>query len=559
IRITHCTHSYYLIVLDSARSNMQFQEDSRICAFISQRTVFMNSIQPATLVVIDEKIQEILYDTSEDVVRYLSQKYPGIVFNDYGSLVLMPGIVDSHVHVNEPGRTEWEGFHTATQAAAAGGVTTIADMPLNSIPPTTTLDNLKIKAREAYAKTFVDVAFWGGVIPGNQHELRSLIDAGIVGFKCFLCPSGVDEFPHVSVDDVKKTILELLSTKTVLAFHAEFERDEKMNLLKGTYEYNTFKFLRKSIFLYCIFLDDPGSYDTFLHTRPDIMELDAVKLICDWCIKYDFRCHIVHLSSAECLALIKDAKTRGAPLTVETCYHYLVLAAEEIPAGFTEFKCCPPIRKNSNREQLWHGVKNGTLDMIVSDHSPCVPELKTSGNFLTAWGGISSLQFGLPLIWTAAKMRGIPFFDVSKLLSSQPAKLCGLEDRKGDLSVGKDADFVIWDPEESIKIEADDIYHKNKMKFHTIVLTTLLLATMIAAYPQKDGQIFSNEAIRQAQNTYLIPKDATIQKVQEGIELAAYESIPGDQRINLFEILGEHVPPEVVNNLQTQIDQIGRN
>ncbi|XP_011053549.1 PREDICTED: allantoinase, mitochondrial isoform X1 [Acromyrmex echinatior] len=469
MRITHCTHSYYLIVLDSARSNMQFQEDSRICAFISQRTVFMNSIQPATLVVIDEKIQEILYDTSEDVVRYLSQKYPGIVFNDYGSLVLMPGIVDSHVHVNEPGRTEWEGFHTATQAAAAGGVTTIADMPLNSIPPTTTLDNLKVKAREAYAKTFVDVAFWGGVIPGNQHELRSLIDAGIVGFKCFLCPSGVDEFPHVSVDDVKKTILELLSTKTVLAFHAEFERDEKMNLLK----------------------DDPGLYDTFLHIRPDIMELDAVKLICDWCIKYNFRCHIVHLSSAECLALIKDAKTLGAPLTVETCYHYLVLAAEEIPAGFTEFKCCPPIRKNSNREQLWHGVKNGTLDMIVSDHSPCVSELKTSGNFLTAWGGISSLQFGLPLIWTAAKMRGIPFFDVSKLLSNQPAKLCGLEDRKGDLSVGKDADFVIWDPEESIKIEADDIYHKNKLTpYQGKILFGKVIATVLRGrFVFKEGKI----------------------------------------------------------------------
>ncbi|XP_018348111.1 PREDICTED: allantoinase [Trachymyrmex septentrionalis] len=457
------------MVLDSARSNMQFQEDSRICAFVSQRTVFINSIQPATLVVIDEKIQEILYDTGEDVVRYLSQKYPGIVFNDYGSLVLMPGIVDSHVHVNEPGRTEWEGFHTATQAAAAGGVTTIADMPLNSIPPTTTLDNLKVKAREAYAKTFVDVAFWGGVIPGNQHELRSLIDAGIVGFKCFLCPSGVDEFPHVSVDDVKKTILELLSTKTVLAFHAEFEQNGKMNLLK----------------------DDPRLYDTFLHTRPDIMELDAVKLICDWCIKYNFRCHIVHLSSAECLALIKDAKTRGAPLTVETCYHYLVLAAEEIPAGFTEFKCCPPIRKNSNREQLWHGVKNGTLDMIVSDHSPCVSELKTSGNFLTAWGGISSLQFGLPLIWTAARMRGIPLFDVSKLLSSQPAKLCGLENRKGDLSVGKDADFVIWDPEESIKIEVDDIYHKNKLTpYQGKILFGKVLATVLRGrFIFKEGEI----------------------------------------------------------------------
>ncbi|XP_077261820.1 allantoinase, mitochondrial-like isoform X2 [Temnothorax americanus] len=457
---------------------MRFHEDSRICAFASQRAVFANSVRPATLVVSDGKIQEISYDTGEHVVRYLSQKYPGIPFNDCGSLVLMPGIIDSHVHVNEPGRTEWEGFHTATRAAAAGGVTTIADMPLNSIPPTTTLDNLKAKAREAYAKIFVDVAFWGGVIPGNQHELRSLIDAGVVGFKCFLCPSGVDEFPHVSVDDVRETLLKLLPTKTVLAvylLHHALRLHFSLNLFATTnrkcicsFTQNTsemkkridqpvrtsnifFVFSRHRIFLYRKLSGNPELYDTFLRARPDLMELDAVKLICDWCIKYNFRCHIVHLSSAECLTLVNDTKARGAPLTVETCYHYLTLAAEEIPAGSTEFKCCPPIRGKSNREQLWHGVKSGTIDMIVSDHSPCVPELKTRGNFLTAWGGISSLQFGLPLVWTAARMRSIPLSDVSKLLSSQPARLCGLEDRKGDLSVGMDADFVIWNPEESIK------------------------------------------------------------------------------------------------------------
>ncbi|KAL6427572.1 hypothetical protein ACFW04_008806 [Cataglyphis niger] len=304
------------------------QENSfKVCAFVSQRTVFANSIRPATLVVSNEKIREILYDTGENVTRYLSEKYLGIRFHDYGSLVLMPGIIDSHVHVNEPGRTEWEGFDTATRAAATGGVTTIADMPLNSIPPTTTLDNLKVKAAEAQAKIFVDVAFWGGVIPGNQHELRSLVDAGVVGFKCFLCPSGVDEFPHVSVDDVEKTLMELLPTKTVLAFHAEYEQNERTNSL----------------------IDDPNLYDTFLHSRPDHMEVDAVKLICDWCTKYNYRCHIVHLSSAECLALINDAKARGAPLTVETCYHYLVLAAEDIPESSTEFKCCPPIRRKNNR------------------------------------------------------------------------------------------------------------------------------------------------------------------------------------------------------------------
>lgn len=303
------------------------------------------------------------------------------------------------------------------------------------------MDNLKVKAKEAYAKTFVDVAFWGGVIPGNRHELRSLVNAGVVGFKCFLCPSGVDEFPHVSMDDVEKTLMELQSIKTVLAFHAECEQNEITNPLT----------------------DYPNLYDAFLHSRPEHMEFDAIKLICDWCTKFNYRCHIVHLSSAECLTLINDAKARGAPLTVETCHHYLVLAAEEIPEGSTEFKCCPPIRKKSNREKLWHGIKNGTLDMIVSDHSPCVPELKTRGNFLTAWGGISSLQFGLSLIWTAAKTRDMSFLDITKLLSSQPAKLCGLEDNKGDLREGMDADFVIWNPEEIIKIETNNIYHKNKL------------------------------------------------------------------------------------------------
>ncbi|XP_050463962.1 allantoinase [Cataglyphis hispanica] len=435
------------------------QENSfKVCAFVSQRTVFANSVRPATLVVSNEKIREILYDTGEDVTRYLSEKYLGIRFHDYGSLVLMPGIIDSHVHVNEPGRTEWEGFDTATRAAAAGGVTTIADMPLNSIPPTTTLDNLKVKATEARAKIFVDVAFWGGVIPGNQHELRSLVDAGVVGFKCFLCPSGVDEFPHVSVDDVEKTLMELLPTKTVLAFHAEYEQNERTNSL----------------------IDDPNLYDTFLHSRPDHMEVDAVKLICDWCTKYNFRCHIVHLSSAECLALINDVKARGAPLTVETCHHYLVLAAEEIPESSTEFKCCPPIRRKNNREQLWQGIKSGTLDMIVSDHSPCVPELKIRGNFLTAWGGISSLQFGLSLMWTAARTRDMSLSEISKLLSSQPARLCGLDDRKGNLSEGMDADFVIWHPEETIKIETSNIYHKNKLTpYQGKILFGKVIATVL--------------------------------------------------------------------------------
>ncbi|KOC63194.1 putative allantoinase 1 [Habropoda laboriosa] len=497
----------------------------------------------------------------------------------------MPGIVDSHVHINEPGRTEWEGFRTATRAAAVGGITTIADMPLNSIPPTTTVDNLKTKADKARDMIYVDLAFWGGIIPGNQNELQPLVEAGVVGFKCFLCPSGVDEFPCVKEDDVNKALEKLKSTRSVLAFHAEYVKKNTVTSAKG----------------------DPTCYETFLRTRPSEMEINAIKMICHWCEKSNVRCHIVHLSTADALDLIKATKGKGAPITAETCHHYLLLSAEEVPVCATEFKCCPPIRDKVNRDKLWDGLRNKVIDMVVSDHSPCTEELKTKGNFLTAWGGISSLQFGLSLLWTAARLKSVGLTEISRLLSAAPAKLCGLNDRKGTLSVGMDADFVIWDPEKMFKVERNHILFKNKMneravdlagqegqlvkvkrrpwcigkpdvhrytlvngplifmtsrtmmEIRFILLVTLFVVGVAMAFPQKDGQIFSNEAIKQAQNTYLIPKDATIQKVQEGIELAAYESIPGDQKINLFEILGEHVPPEVVNNLQTQIDQIGRN
>ncbi|KAM9383974.1 allantoinase, mitochondrial [Pholidichthys leucotaenia] len=406
---------------------------SAVRAVRSNRVLVGHETIPAVVLIRDEKIHQILSDFSEDV---------GCEVLDVGNSVVMPGVVDCHVHVNEPGRTSWEGFWTATRAAAAGGVTTIVDMPLNSIPPTTTLANFHEKLREATGKCFVDTAFWGGVIPGNQLELQPMIQAGVAGFKCFLIHSGVDEFPHVSDCDLRTAMEQLQGTGSVLLFHAEMDVKEA-NGESG----------------------DRSHYSTFLRSRPDVMEVEAIRLVAQLCLQYRVRCHIVHLSSAEPLKLTEEARRAGAPLTVETTHHYLSLYAENIPAGATQFKCCPPIRGSTNREQLWSALKQGQVDMVVSDHSPCTPDLKKldSGDFTQAWGGISSLQFGLPLFWTSASNRGFQLPDAVRLLCQKPAQLCSLHNRKGALAPGYDADLVIWDPEREFEIHEANIHHKNKL------------------------------------------------------------------------------------------------
>uniref|UniRef100_A0A4W6EYF6 allantoinase n=1 Tax=Lates calcarifer TaxID=8187 RepID=A0A4W6EYF6_LATCA len=385
---------------------------SVVSAVRSKRVLIGNDVRPAVVIIKDGKIHQILSEI---------QHTPpcGIKMGIY---VVMPGIVDSHVHVNEPGRTSWEGFWTATKAAAAGGVTTIVDMPLNSIPPTTTLGNFHEKLREATGKCFVDTAFWGGVIPGNQV---------VAGFKCFLIHSGVEEFPHVTNCDLHAAMKQLQGTGSVLLFHAELD-------VQQTTEES----------------GDPSQYSTFLESRPDVMEVEAIRTVTELCLQYQVRCHIVHLSSAKPLKLIQKARQAGAPLTVETTHHYLSLCAENIPAGATQFKCCPPIRGSNNQEQLWSALKAGQIDMVVSDHSPCTPDLKKldTGDFSQAWGGISSLQFGLPLFWSSAKKRGFQLSDVVRLLSRKTAQLCGLDNQKGSLGPGYDADLVIWDPEREFEI-----------------------------------------------------------------------------------------------------------
>ncbi len=370
----------------------------------------------------------------------------GIEVVDAGDSIVMPGLVDAHVHVNEPGRTEWEGYATATRAAAAGGVTTLVDMPLNSIPPTTTLSGLEEKLRAASNQCWIDVAFWGGVVPGNTTELRPLREAGVRGFKCFLVHSGVDEFPNVVESDLLTAMPELAALGSVLLVHAEVP--EPIERVAGSVAH-----------------DDPKLYRTFLKSRPRNAENEAIAMMIRLSRATGAPIHIVHHSSSDALQMLREAKMSGVSITVETCPHYLTFAAEEVPDGATEFKCCPPVRERENREKLWEALSEGVIDMVVSDHSPCTPQLKLrqSGDFLQAWGGIASLQLGLPVMWTNAKKRGIDLTRLTEWMSLRPARLAGLDHRKGALKVGYDADVLIWNPEAAFVVEPSIIHHKHKL------------------------------------------------------------------------------------------------
>ena len=357
--------------------------------------------------------------------------------------VVMAGLVDTHVHVNSPGRTEWEGFPSATRAAAAGGTTTIIDMPLNSIPATTTLYAFETKMTDAGDQCFVDVGFWGGVVPGNTGELRAMFGAGVVGFKCFLVPSGVDEFQHVTESDLREAMPELARLNALLIVHAE---------LPGPIDC-------------CSASGSAGDYQTFLDSRPRAAENEAVELMIRLSREFGTRVHIVHLSSSDAVPLLREAQGDGVPIAAETCPHYLHFAAEQIPAHATEFKCCPPIRERENRELLWDGLADGTIEMIVSDHSPCPAgmKLQDSGDFLAAWGGISSLQLRLPVVWTEANRRGFSLHDVAKWLCENPARQVNLETRKGTIAEGHDADIVIWNPDREFTVNHDTLHHRHKL------------------------------------------------------------------------------------------------
>ncbi len=358
--------------------------------------------------------------------------------------VVMPGLVDTHVHINDPGRTEWEGFATATQAAAAGGVTTVVDMPLNSIPPTTTLENFKSKLVAADGSCFVDVGFWGGVVPGNTSELAPMKKAGVAGFKCFLVPSGVDEFQHVTESDLREAMPELTRLDAMLIVHAELPGPIEQAAAVGT---------------------SASEYSTFLHSRPRAAEDLAIELMIRLSREFGTRIHIVHLSSADALPMIRQAQTEGVRITAETCPHYLHFTAEEIPTGATEFKCCPPIREKENREQLWKGLGDGTISTIVSDHSPCPASMKLPerGDFVECWGGIASLQLRLPVIWTEASRRGFSIAKLTEWLSTGPARQVSWHGKKGLIEEGHDADLVIWNPDEEFTVDPASLLHRHKI------------------------------------------------------------------------------------------------
>lgn len=398
-------------------------------AISSKRVLLGDELRPATIYIEDGIIK-----------RVSNELDPEAKF--YDNLVVLPGLVDAHVHLNEPGRTDWEGFESGTKAAAAGGVTTVVDMPLNAIPPTTTVENFETKLAAADGQCWIDVGFWGGVIPGNSGELVPLIKRGVRGFKCFMMESGVDEFPQVSLDDIDAALATLSGQPTVMMFHAELDT-HNTELGQG----------------------DPAEYNTFLNSRPDRFEVDAIAAIIAAMKKEpNVPLHIVHLASAEAITLVEEAQKSGGNLSAETCFHYLTLASENVTDKCTLFKCCPPIRSQSNQDKLWDALKRGTIASVVSDHSPCTPNLKKldEGDFMAAWGGISSIGLGLSILWSQAKKKGITLADISRWTSFNTAKQCGLERRKGSIEVGKDADFCIFDPEAMWSFDQSKMFFKNK-------------------------------------------------------------------------------------------------
>jgi allantoinase len=395
-------------------------------AIRSARVVTGGVERPATVCVHDGRIMSVAgYDAAVRADFTL----------DVGADALLPGLVDTHVHVNEPGRTEWEGFASATRAAAAGGVTTIVDMPLNAIPPTVDAAALKLKREAADGRCFVDVGFWGGAIPGNTGELATLHDHGVFGFKCFLVDSGVPEFPPLDAADLHATARELARIGAPLIVHAEDP---------------------------ALVVAVPGgpAYAAFLASRPAAAEDAAIARLVALSRQTGARVHVLHLSSASALPTIAAAKAAGVPLTAETCPHYLVLAAEHVPDGATQFKCCPPIRDDANRDRLWRALADGVLDCVVSDHSPATPGLKETGDFGTAWGGIASLQLGLPLVWSEARRRGHRLADVVRWTAEAPAALAGLS-RKGRIAPGYDADLVVLAPDAEFTVDPHKLAHRH--------------------------------------------------------------------------------------------------
>jgi allantoinase len=406
-------------------------------AFLSERVATPEGVRPAAILVQGDRIQQVV---SPDQIPAHA------VTHDFGDAAILPGLVDSHVHINDPGRADWEGFETATRAAAAGGYTMLVDMPLNCLPPTTTVAALEAKRAAATRRCRVDWAAWGGVVADNQHYIEPLAAAGVPGFKCFLIHPGIDGFTMVTERQLESALPHVARTGLPLLVHAELSApiDAATNNLVDA---------------------DWSRYQTYLQSRPEEAELSAIDMLLALCRKYNFHLHIVHLSASSALPALRRARAEGLPVTVETCPHYLHLTAETIPNGATLCKCAPPIRSGENRERLWLALKEGDIDFVVTDHSPCPSEMKrlSEGNFKTAWGGIASLSLALPLMYTEAYARGFSLPDIARWMSSAPAKLVGCQTRKGKIAPDYDADFVIFDTEGKFVVTEDRLHYRHSI------------------------------------------------------------------------------------------------
>jgi allantoinase len=399
----------------------------------SRRVVTPEGVREAVVVIGGGRVLDVVAE---------EEAPPGLPVRDEGDLVVMPGLVDAHVHVNEPGRTAWEGFETATKAAAAGGITALVDMPLNSDPVTTMVDALRAKEAASEGKRWVDVGFYGGLVPENARSLGPLLGAGVLGVKAFLVPSGLDAFPPVGGADLRAA-MSVIANKKPLLVHAERMTDDEGKGEPG----------------------DARRYDVYAASRPEAWERAAIREVIGHVRETGCRVHVVHLAAASAVPMLEAARREGLPITVETCPHYLFFSAADVADGDTRFKCAPPIRDEANREGLWAALRSGVIDFIASDHSPCPPAMKhlEAGDFRSAWGGIASLQLSLPAFWTAARARGCSVADVAEWMSRRPSAFLGLSARKGSLAPGRDADLVVWDPEATFTAAPERLFHRHKV------------------------------------------------------------------------------------------------